>query len=407
MVKPPSPDMEITWRPGHAACDADRLRQRVRHRAVQHRAEQAPPPVEMQIARRPDRGLADVAGEHGIGGGDLVDHLGDILRMDRLAAGHADRELVEALAGIAVMRLRLGQERVAGFLGELRQQQRERAGDVADEAEIEARAAAQILGAQIDLRHLGVGRVELPIGKIRAQHQQQVAIEHGMIAGREADQSGHADVELIVVLDIFLAAQRMDDRRLDRLGQLENLIARTRAAGAAQQRDAAGAVEQPREPIDLARRRQHGRRQDRRPPGGLPALGLAQPDVAGQHDDRDAALVDGGAHGDVEHARHLRRLRDQLAEMAAFPEQDFRMGLLEVAAADLGTGDLGGDREHRHPVAMAIEQAVDEMQVAGPAAAGADGERPGHLRLGAGGEARHLLVAHMHPADAASSAAPR
>ena len=75
------------------------------------------------------------------------------------------------------------------------------------------------------------------------------------------------------------------------------------------------------------------------------------------------------------------------------------MSFLEIAAADLRAGDLGGDRQHRNPVAMAVEQAVDQVQVAGPAAAGADGELAGHLRLGAGGERGHLLVAHMHPAD--------
>ena len=83
------------------------------------------------------------------------------------------------------------------------------------------------------------------------------------------------------------------------------------------------------------------------------------------------------------------------------------MGLLEVAAADLRAGDLGGDRQHRNPVAVAVVQAVDQVQVAGPAAAGADGELAGDLRLGAGGERGRLLVAHMHPADPSSFAEPR
>ena len=41
------------------------------------------------------------------------------------------------------------------------------------------------------------------------------------------------------------------------------------------------------------------------------------------------------------------------------------------------------------------------MQVARPAAAGADGELAGQVRLGAGGEGGGLLVAHVHPVDAA------
>ncbi len=46
---------------------------------------------------------------------------------------------------------------------------------------------------------------------------------------------------------------------------------------------------------------------------------------------------------------------------------------------------------------MAIEQSVDEVQVPWPAAAGADGERSGQMRFGAGREGGHLLVADMHP----------
>ena len=48
---------------------------------------------------------------------------------------------------------------------------------------------------------------------------------------------------------------------------------------------------------------------------------------------------------------------------------------------------------------MAVEQAVDQMQVARPAAAGADRELTGHLRLGARGEGGSLLVTHVDPLD--------
>ena len=78
---------------------ADRLRQGIRHRAVQHRAEQAPPALEMQVACGPDRGFADVAREHRIADGDLVDDLGEILRVDRLAAGLPRRRARRARCG--------------------------------------------------------------------------------------------------------------------------------------------------------------------------------------------------------------------------------------------------------------------------------------------------------------------
>jgi hypothetical protein len=85
--------------------------------------------------------------------------------------------------------------------------------------------------------------------------------------------------------------------------------------------------------------------------------------------------------------------------MAAFLEQVLRVGLLEVAAADLAGREMRGNTEHRHARPVTIEQPVDEMQVAGPAAAGANRELPGQMRLGAGGEGAGLFVAHMHPLD--------
>ena len=53
---------------------------------------------------------------------------------------------------------------------------------------------------------------------------------------------------------------------------------------------------------------------------------------------------------------------------------------------------------------MAVEQAVDEVQVARPAGAGADGELAGDVRVSACRERGHLLVARVQPLDAAVAA---
>jgi hypothetical protein len=53
---------------------------------------------------------------------------------------------------------------------------------------------------------------------------------------------------------------------------------------------------------------------------------------------------------------------------------------------------------------VAIEPAVDEMQVAGAAAAGADGEAARDMGVGASREGGDLLVADMQPFDALVSA---
>jgi hypothetical protein len=80
------------------------------------------------------------------------------------------------------------------------------------------------------------------------------------------------------------------------------------------------------------------------------------------------------------------------------------MRLLEEVRADLGGGDLRRDRHHRHAGALAVEETVDEVQIAWTAAAGADGEPTRDMSVGAGGEGRDLLVAHVQPFDAPASA---
>ena len=65
---------------------------------------------------------------------------------------------------------------------------------------------------------------------------------------------------------------------------------------------------------------------------------------------------------------------------------------------------MGGDAEHRDARAVAIEQAIDEVQIARPAAARADGQLSRQMRLGAGRECGDLLVPYMEPLDLAMAA---
>jgi hypothetical protein len=82
--------------------------------------------------------------------------------------------------------------------------------------------------------------------------------------------------------------------------------------------------------------------------------------------------------------------------VAAFLEQDFGVRRLEVLDADLRAGNVHSDRQHGHLAAVAVEQAVDQVQLARPAAACARGELPRELGLRAGGKRRAFLVAHVH-----------
>ncbi len=67
---------------------------------------------------------------------------------------------------------------------------------------------------------------------------------HRRIAGRETDEAGHADIIGIIELDMVLAAERVNDRALERLGQPHQPVMRAGAAAAAEQRDAVGAVQE-------------------------------------------------------------------------------------------------------------------------------------------------------------------
>lgn len=57
------------------------------------------------------------------------------------------------------------------------------------------------------------------------------------------------------------------------------------------------------------------------------------------------------------------------------------------------------DGQHRYPRAMAIEEPVDEVQVARSTASSADREIAGQMRLSASGESGDLFVPDMHPFD--------
>ena len=333
----------------------------------------------------------------------VADRLGDLLRVDQPFAGRAFGKIVERLARSGVMLLCLGKMRVVALLVEQRKQRRQRRAHVADHAEIDSGAAPDVLRPQIDLRDADTVslRIELTIGEVGPEHQQHVAVPHGVIAGREANEPGHPDVVGVVPLDVLLAAQRMNHGCLETLAQRYELVVRALAARAAQNGDAVVAVEQRSKPIEIAPRwRDHRRAWQqpiwvwrRRVRSGL------QGNIARDHNNRRAAVADRFADSNLEHARHLMGRRDELAIMAALLKQRLRVGLLKIAAADLWRRDVRGNGEHGHARTVTIKQAVDEMQIAWAAASCADGELSGQMRLGAGGKGGDLLVPHMQPLD--------
>ena len=95
IARPPSPDRVIDLPPGLGGLDADRLRQRVGHAAVDERADQPATAVHAQVARGPEGRRPDVGDEDRVVGGDLVERSRDDLGMERARSPWVAREPVE------------------------------------------------------------------------------------------------------------------------------------------------------------------------------------------------------------------------------------------------------------------------------------------------------------------------
>ena len=277
----------------------------------------------------------------------------------------------------------------------------DRVPDRADQRDLDPDPAADPLAPHVDLDDGNPFRQEGPIGEVGAEHHQGVAVFHRPVPGTEADQPGHAHVVGVVVLDELLAAERVQDRGPQRPCELHELIVRAGAARAGEDGHPArlvqhlGGVRQ-----RLVVRHDHGRDG---PDGGRPRAGrrVVEEHLARHHDHRDAVPLQGGAHRHLQHPGKLGGHADQLTVDAALTEQLLRVRLLEILPADLLRRDMRGDREHRHPAAVGVVQAVNKVQVARSAAARAHRELARQRRLRRGGERRGFLVPDMGPGDIA------
>lgn len=95
-------------------------------------------------------------------------------------------------------------------------------------------------------------------------------------------------------------------------------------------------------------------------------------------------------------------MADKLAIVAAFPEKLVRVRFLKIASADFGRRYLRGNGQHRDPRAMAVEQAVDKVEIARAAASGAHGQFAAEMGFGPCREGGCLFMAGMDPLYVAS-----
>ena len=101
----------------------------------------------------------------------------------------------------------------------------------------------------------------------------------------------------------------------------------------------------------------------------------------------------------MQNLRQLPGIRHQFDVVAAFLEQAFGVSGLEIINTDFAAGNMRGQGQHRYAAAMGVEQAIDQMQVAWPATAGAYRQFTGQMGFGTGGKRGGLFVAHMDPLD--------
>lgn len=79
-----------------------------------------------------------------------------------------------------------------------------------------------------------------------------------------------------------------------------------------------------------------------------------------------------GQPGGFSHtAWHPRRMRKHVAKMTTLAKQMLGVGLLEIAAAALATGDMSSDGQNRDPAPIGVIKPIDQIKIAWPGASGA------------------------------------
>src|SRR6267143_2799319 len=263
-------------------------------------------------------------------------------------------------------------------------------------------AIAKCFRPHIHLCYSCLLRIERPIWKIGTEQQERIAILHGGVAGCKADQAGHSYVVGVVVFDKFLAAEGMYDRGLQFAGKLDDLCMRACAPGAAEQGYPRCLIEKVCQMPDIGLTRAQDRRSGRYPSRNI-VINLHQRDVARQHNDCNTTLGDRDPDCALQYLWKLLGIGNQLDIMAAIPEQAFRMCCLEIIDSDFAAGDVGCDCQNRHAVALAVEQAVDQMEIAWTAAPGAHSKAPGKMSFSSRRKSGGLFMPHANPVDRLSS----
>ena len=118
--------------------------------------------------------------------------------------------------------------------------------------------------------------------------------------------------------------------------------------------------------------------------------------VVGDDHARRRSLGERYPHGSVDEVADLTRLERHLDVLVRHVlEQAEQVDLLLVVAAQTKPGLLADDRDHRLMVELRVVEPVQEVDRARPGGCQADARLARELRVRAGHERRHLLVANL------------
>ena len=140
------------------------------------RREDAAPCLHLQIARAPDVAHARVDREHRVVLGKVAQRRRDHLGPQAVAAALMLDVGLQVLDGVPVMIDHRVEEAAVRARLEAREQCAERFADVADETKFDIRPSPEMERLLVDLDHRRHRLQKCPIGEVRAEQDQQVAV---------------------------------------------------------------------------------------------------------------------------------------------------------------------------------------------------------------------------------------
>src|SRR5258708_23878344 len=193
--------------------------------------------VHGEIACGPNYGRTYVASKNRVFGCEFVDHTCNVLGMNRPFVGIRSCQVIQIFARLPIVLHGMFQVLLVLVLLQLWKQCSQRGLRVSNETNVQLAAASQVLTAKVNLDDSRVLGIEIPVWKVRSEHQQDFAVRHGVVAGGKPEQAGQADVIRVVVFNKFFAAQGMHNRSLELAGNLYQLCMGSGASRAAENGD--------------------------------------------------------------------------------------------------------------------------------------------------------------------------